>query len=233
MNIVLDNDIIFSTSSSQDEDLIKRISRHRSVNFNIEALVNMIFKNRYLHHRKLLSLLEENFGLSLTYKDMNAINGWMYGLYSEDQKKIEYLKLELYGYGPISDEEQEEAKSILSNSINKDAPLLEKLKIMIKIKEQIVQRHTKKFYIEYDLFLRNGFITDKDVFANFDNGVIYLSGGISAVLIHDDAQLGYYQPRNKGNTYGFWSLSKDLMTLKFNHYLDKLSSDDKYFYATN
>lgn len=238
MDIVLDNGTIFTTSASQDKDLIDRLNRNRYIDFDIEPVVNTMFKNRYMHHVKRDALLEEKFGLSLTYKDINIIWSWINGLYSEDQKKIEYLKHELCGYGTISDEEQEEAKSMLGNKISKDASLLEKLKIMIKIKEQIVQRHTKRFYIDDDLFLLNDFITDKEVFANFDNGVIYLSGGISTVLIHDDVEfmedaLYYQQPRDKSDMLGFWSLSKNLTSLRFNYYSDKRTKDDKCFYATN
>lgn len=236
MNIVLDNDTVFTTSLEQDNDLIARLSRKTMIDLDdIEIVVNIMYRHRYLRNAE--KPVYEKCGIELTFSDINIITGWIDGLYSEDQKKIEYLKHTLYGYGAISDEEQEEAKTILANTIDKSAPLLEKLKIMIKIKEQIVQRHTKRFDID-DSYLAIDPIIDKEVFANFDNGVIYLSGGISTVLIHDDKQfmeelLYYQEPRNRDNMRGFWSLSKDLTTLIFSHYLDKLSSNDKRFYSTN
>ena len=73
MNIVLDNDIVFITSSEQDNDLITRLRYKTIINLNdIEIVVNIMYRYRYL--RSVAKPVYEKCGIELTFSDINIIN---------------------------------------------------------------------------------------------------------------------------------------------------------------
>ena len=144
------------------------------------------------------------------------------------EENIPFFKEALYDMDTLTEDENTEAKKILSSKITTKISIVERLLLMIRIKEQIVGRKKRIFYVEKSYKIND--VTGKEVFAKLVDGKIELSGGINKILypkfewdfrkkIRQKSFIeGYYEAYNN---YGYWKISRNFKELSYHFYSDK------------
>jgi|LGOV01.1.fsa_nt_gb hypothetical protein len=151
------------------------------------------------------------------------------------EQEIEHLKKILYSMDTLTEEENIKAKKILATKIQGKVSTIERLKIMIKIKAQIVGVKKRKFHVSGGLLLENKVISQNEVFSQLIDGNVHLSGGINAILkptynyFDNDIIDDYYEEH--GLTMGYWTISKNFKELRYNHCSDKNWNKDRSYFA--
>ena len=231
MTIILDNNEKFITSKIQDDDLSYPEGLPRE--YNKEIIMNIIYKNRYSTDEKIAKILAENGYEQVVISNLSWMISWINKLYSSKAWPIERLKRILYDLDALTEEENIEAKALLSQFTNLSTE--NKLIKMIQIKEQIVGRKSRHFYIDRGLFLENKDIENKNVYSVLKNKNIYLSKGINTILypyysnVNTDF-INEYRSERGFNIMGYWSISRNFKELRFNYDSEKRWKDDKSFF---
>ncbi len=160
------------------------------------------------------------------------------------QENIPFLKRTLYEMDTLTEEENIEAKSILTNQISSysgsSISIVDRLILMIRIKEQIVGRKKRRFYIEDDLFLssHHGDTTHPEVFCQLINGKLNVTGGIEGIFEpylgtdEEDGVVRRYHQKSIHGHRGHWEISRNFKELRFNYNSDKRWSDERTYYAS-
>jgi hypothetical protein len=147
-----------------------------------------------------------------------------------EEQKVNNLKKILYSMDELTENENEKAKVILKEIIrDKKVTIIERLKFMIKIKEQIVGIKIRKFYVGNALR-----VSKPEVYAQLINGNVHLTGGIETILkpsydYFDNDMIEKYQSEYGFESMGNWVITKNFKTLRFDHNSDKRWKDDKSF----
>ncbi len=150
-------------------------------------------------------------------------------LWKFTEEHIPFLKRTLYAMDALTEEENIEAKKILASKITTKISIVERLILMIRIKEQIVGRKKRRFYIKDDYFINeeHGNTTNPEIFAQLIDGNLEVSGGIVATFKpyyppSDEAEVvsGYHQESVFGHR-GHWKISRNFKELRFNYNSDK------------
>lgn len=161
-------------------------------------------------------------------------------------EEIDNLKRILYDMDILTVEEYSKAKDLLNSKITRDITPVERLKLMIPIKQQIVGLRSRKFNVgKYYARAQISENPNPIIYAKLiDKNKIQLSGHTNAILIpcyHEKNRDGsdniniissYIEPYNplEGNTsYGSWRLSNNFKILKWEHNSDKNWKYDKSF----
>lgn len=233
MTIILDNNEKFITSKAQDDDLLYPEGFPKE--YDKEKIVNIIYKNRCLTYEEITGILAKNNYKQVLSCDLNRIVTWINKSYSAKAWPIERLKEVLYSLDALTEEENIEAKGLLSKANSESISIEEKLIIMIQIKEQIVGRKIRHFYINDRLLLINKYIENKDVYSQLKNKNIHLSEGINTILypyyssVNKD-YINEYCSKKDFNRMGYWSISRNFKELRFNYNSEKRWKDDKSFF---
>ena len=151
---------------------------------------------------------------------------------------IPYLKDTLYDMDALTEEENTEAKKILASQITTKISTVKRLILMIRIKEQIVGRKKRRFYVEDESYLQTKRVTHQEVFAQLVDGKLKVSGGINEIF---NPRYGYdiegnikskifieeYSAEYISMTVGHWTISRNFKKLRFNFHSDKNWKDEK------
>ena len=105
---------------------------------------------------------------------------------------------------------------------------------MIKIKEQIVGRKKRKFYVKDEIFLLNKEVSHQEVFVQIIDGQLKVSGGINKIFdpyycFQDEEKvlIDEYSEEHIPLTMGYWTISRNFKKLRFNYYSDKRWKDER------
>ncbi len=151
------------------------------------------------------------------------------------EEHIPFLKRTLYDMDELTEKENVAAKKILVSKITTKISIVERLILMIRIKEQIVGRKKRRFYIEDDYFINewHGNTTHSEVFAQLVDGNLEVSGGIVATFKpyyppfdEEEVVRGYHQESVYGHR-GHWEISRNFKELRFNYNSDKRWGDER------
>ncbi len=156
------------------------------------------------------------------------------------EEHIPFLKRTLYDMDELTEKENVAAKKILVSKITTKISIVERLILMIRIKEQIVGRKKRRFYIEDDYFINewHGNTTHSEVFAQLVDGNLEVSGGIVATFKpyyppfdEEEVVRGYHQESVYGHR-GHWEISRNFKELRFNYNSDKRWGDERTYEGT-
>jgi len=190
---------------------------------------------------KIIFELSEEKTNKLLIDDEDTVNLNRYEPYKVKytDKNIPFLKMTLYDMDKLTEDENIEAKKNLATRITKRTSVVERLLLMIKIKEEIVGRKKRRFYIKDEIFLHNKDISDQEVFAQLINDTLKVSGGINKVFhphygYGDENQLliNEYAEEHIPITLGYWTISRNFQKLRFNYYSEKRWSDEREYKGT-
>lgn len=151
------------------------------------------------------------------------------------EEHIPFLKRTLYGMDELTDDEKIEAKKILTSKITTKISIVERLILMISIKEQIVGSKKRRFYIKDDYFINewHGNTSHPEIFAQLVDGNLEVSGGIVATFepyygyeAEEEVVRDYRQESVYGHR-GHWEISRNFKELRFNYNSDKRWKDER------
>ena len=160
----------------------------------------------------------------------------------KEQRMIKGLMYDLYKFDNLDEDEKLIAKEQLEYKIDgKKITKIERLKLMIDIKRNIVGKKERKFYVHNDSeFLKRGYLKSCEIHSRLlDDGNIQLTNGLDLILIpskpffDDKDRISNYSSRESYDGVGSWNLSLDFKTLSFEHISDKRWSSDLYLYEVN
>jgi hypothetical protein len=160
----------------------------------------------------------------------------------KEQEIIKSLMYDLYKFDSLDENEKLLAKEQLEYKINgRKISKIERLKLMIDIKRNIVGKKKRKFYIHNDSdFFNRGYLKSCEIHSLLlDNGNIQLTNGLDLILtpskpyFDDEDRIFNYSSSESYNGVGTWRISQDFKTLSFEHISDKRWSSDLYLYEVN
>lgn len=148
---------------------------------------------------------------------------------------IPYLKDTLYNMDTLTEEENTEARKILASQITTKISTVNRLLLMIRIKEQIVGRKKRRFYVDNEWFLQTERValrmTQKEVFAQLIDGELKVSGGINDIFkprygydadsMKSKSLIQEYSAERLSSEKGHWTISRNFKKLSFCYHSDK------------